>query len=148
MPQHLQKRLVPYTPEEMFDLVADIGSYPEFLPWCSATWVRPHGENTVLADMVIGYKLFRERFTTKDVFHRPDRIDITFHRGPFTHLTNYWAFHKADTGCEVEFFIDFEFRSKFMERMIGVFFNEAIRFMVSAFEKRARTIYGPRSRAA
>ena len=148
MPKFQQKRFVPYSAEEMFDLVADIERYPEFLPWCAATWVRPYGENAVLADMVIGYRVFRERFTTKDVFDRPNRIDISFHRGPFKHLTNYWAFHEVDGGCEVEFFIDFEFCSKFMERMIGMFFNEAVRLMVSAFEKRARVVYGSKNRAA
>ena len=143
MPSHVQERVVPYTPEQMFDIVADIESYPQFLPWCVDAKTRKGGDNIVFADMTIGFKMFRERFTTRDVFERPNRIEIFHHRGPFRYLDSFWTFEpETDGGCRIGFAINFEFRSFLFERMMGVVFNEAVRFMVTAFEKRARTLHG------
>ncbi len=143
MPTHAERRVLPYTPEQMFDIVADIEHYPDFLPWCVATRVRAHEGNVITADVVIGYKMFRERFTTRDVLDRPRRIDVTYHEGPFKYLNNHWLFEPVgESSCSVDFYIDFEFHSHLLQMAVGVLFNEAVKVMVSSFEKRAKAIYG------
>ena len=144
MPTHAEKRLLPYSAEQMFDLVADVESYPDFLPWCVDARVRKRkGDRVVVCEMVIGYKVFRERFMTTDLFDRPRRIDILYTSGPFKHLKNHWAFEPDGDGrCRIDFYVDFEFRSRFLQRVMGAVFNEAVRLMVSSFEKRARQLYG------
>ncbi len=108
-----------------------------------AARVRKREGNTLMADMVIGFKMFREGFTTRDVFDRPRRIDVSYSEGPFKYLNNHWIFEPhGDGACLIDFYVDFEFRSRLMQRMMGVLFNEAVRIMVSAFEKRARAMYG------
>ena len=142
MPTHAEKRHVPHSPQEMFALVADIEKYPEFLPWCVGTRVRSNDGEVVLADMVIGYKMFRENFTSEVRLSRPDRIDVAYMDGPFKYLNNHWIFlRELDGTCTVDFYVDFEFRSKFLQKMIGTVFNEAVKIMVHAFEKRADSIY-------
>ena len=142
MPKHAEKRHLPHSPEEMFALVADIEKYPEFLPWCVGTRVRSNDGEVVLADMVIGYKMFREKFTSEVRLSKPDRIDVAYTDGPFKYLSNHWIFLKEPDGtCIVDFYVDFEFRSKFLQTMIGTVFNEAVRIMVQSFEKRAEKIY-------
>ena len=151
MPTHAEKRTVPYTPEQMFDLIADIGKYPEFLPWCSAARIRgtrdlPDGTGEVVdADLVISFKLFRERFGSR-VTLRPEArvIDVEYLDGPFRYLNNHWEFHPQEGGgCEIDFFVDFEFRSRALQAVIGVVFNEAMQRIVRAFERRAAELYGP-----
>jgi coenzyme Q-binding protein COQ10 len=143
MPTHAEKRVLPFTPEQLFDVVADIEKYPEFLPWCIATRIRRREGKVVHADMVIGFKMFRERFTTRDVFDPPGRIDVSYRDGPFKYLNNHWIFEPYGDGhCELDFYIDFEFHSRLFQKVMGVVFNEAVRIMVTAFEKRARAIYG------
>lgn len=143
MPTHAEKRVIPFTPEQLFAVVADIEKYPEFLPWCIATRIRRREGKVVHADMVIGFKMFRERFTTRDVLDPPRRIDVSYHDGPFKYLNNHWIFEPHGDGhCELDFYIDFEFHSRLFQKMVGVIFNEAVRIMVTAFEKRAREIYG------
>lgn len=145
MPTHAEKRRLPYSPEQMFELVADVGKYPEFLPWCVATRVRSRTSDGVVADMVIGYKAFRERFTSTARFDRPHmRIDVAYQEGPFRFLSNHWVFERAPNGCAIDFYIDFEFRSGLLEKAITVVFNKAVNRMVEAFERRARAMYGPR----
>lgn len=153
MPMHAEKRFLPYSPDQLFALVRDIEAYPEFLPWCQALRVRKRdiadGEETVHADMVIGFKVFRERFTSR-VVARPDgtaenaapRIDVTYTDGPFKFLNNHWVFNVADGGTEIDFFVDFEFNSRILEKAIGLVFNEAVQKMVNAFECRADDVYG------
>lgn len=144
MPTHAERRVLPFRPEQLFDLVADIERYPEFLPWCVATRVRSREGGRLVSDMVIGYKMFRERFTSRVVLDHPRRIDVSYSEGPFKYLTNHWVFvPRGAASCEIDFFVDFEFRSKLLQRMIGVVFNEAVKIMVSAFERRARDLYGP-----
>lgn len=152
MPMHAEKRVLPYTPEQLFELVRDVERYPEFLPWCQALRVRrreqtPDGE-LVLADMVIGFKVFRERFTSR-ILAMPagrgdgaPRIDVTYTEGPFKFLNNHWVFNPVDAGAEIDFFVDFEFSSRILEKAIGLVFNEAVRKMVNAFETRATQVYG------
>ncbi len=142
MPTHAEKRFLPYTPEQLFDLVADVERYPDFLPWCVGARIRSREGDTIRADLVIGYKVFRERFASKVVLDRPRRIDVAYSDGPFRYLANHWLFEPKDGGCEIDFFVDFEFRSRLMRRMIGVLFNEAVRRMVASFEARANALYG------
>ena len=144
MPTHAEKRLLPYTPEQMFDLVAEVERYPDFLPWCMAARVRARKsqDNVVVADLVIGYKIFRERFTSRVELERPRRINVFYSEGPFKYLNNHWIFEPGEGGCLIDFYVDFEFRSRFLQRAIGIVFNEAVRRMVDAFEKRARQLYG------
>lgn len=143
MPTHAEERLIPHRPEEMYALVADIERYPEFLPWCVGTRIRSREGNVLIADMVIGYKMFRERFTSEVTLEPTDRIDVTYSDGPFRYLNNHWKFLPAENGhCLVDFYVDFEFRSRLLQKMIGVVFNEAVKIMVHAFEKRADAIYG------
>ena len=143
MPTHAEQRLLPYTPEQLFALVADIERYPEFLPWCLGARVRERLPDRVVADLIIGFKMFRERFTSSVALDPPRQIDVTYAEGPFRHLNNHWTFSPAASdGCLIDFFVDFEFKSRLMQRVIEVLFGEAVRRMVAAFEKRARELYG------
>jgi coenzyme Q-binding protein COQ10 len=144
MPTHAEKRYLPYRPEQMFDLVADVERYPEFLPWCVAARIRQRQGPVFFADLVIGFKMVRERYTSKVTLDHPGlSIDVTYTEGPFHHLNNHWVFGRAeDGGTEIDFFVDFEFRSRLLQGLIGTLFNEAVRLMVHAFEKRARQLYG------
>lgn len=143
MPTHAETRQVPYRAEQMFDLVADVGRYPQFLPWCAAARVRARTESLLLADLTIGFGPFRESFASRVGLDRPGHIRVTYERGPFRYLNNEWRFLGTPTGCQVDFFVDFEFRSRLLQRAIGVVFNEAVRRMVNAFLKRAGEVYGP-----
>jgi len=143
MPTHAEKRVLPYTPDQLFDLVADVEKYPEFLPWCVAARIRRREGDVFHADLVIGFKMFRERFTSRVSLDFPRRVDVTYTDGPFKYLNNHWIFEPApDGGTVIDFYVDFEFHSKILQKLIGALFNEAVRLMVSAFEKRARHLYG------
>jgi len=143
MPTHAEHRLLPYTAEQLFDLVADVERYPEFLPWCLGARVRERRDNVITADLLIGFRMVRERFTSRVVLDRPDQIDVSYAEGPFRYLDNHWQFiPQADGGCLIDFYVDFEFRSRMLQKIIGVLFNEAVKRMVSAFEGRARQLYG------
>lgn len=143
MPTHAEKRVLPYTPHQLYKLVADIESYPEFLPWCLAARIRQRRENVVVADLIIGFKMIRERFTSRvSLDPAARRIDVAYTEGPFKYLNNHWVFEEHPDGCLIDFYVDFEFRSKILQKMIGVLFNEAVRRMVAAFEGRARQLYG------
>ncbi len=142
MPIHAEQRVLPYTPQQLFDLVADIERYPEFLPWCVAARIKERGEDLVVADLIIGFKMFRERFTSRVALDPPRQIDVTYAEGPFRHFNNHWKFIPVNDGCRIDFFVEFEFKSRLMQRVIEVLFGEAVRRMVGAFEKRARDLYG------
>lgn len=144
MATHAEKRVLPYAPDKLFALVADIERYPEFLPWCVGARVRSRRENVVIADLVIGFKGIHERFTSR-VTLAPDRrrIDVAYLHGPFKYLNNHWIFNEAgEDACEIDFFVDFEFHSRLLQKIMGVLFNEAVRRMVTAFEARAAELYG------
>jgi coenzyme Q-binding protein COQ10 len=145
MPTHAERQIVPYTPEQLFDLVADVGSYPRFLPWCVAARVRSRTDTQLLADLTIGFGPFRESFSSRVTLDRPNRVVVKYENGPFRYLNNQWNFSPHGAGAEVAFFVDFEFRSRILQAAIGVVFNEAVRRMVNAFLKRARDVYGPPS---
>lgn len=143
MPTHAERQIVPYRPEQLFELVADVGKYPQFLPWCTAARVRSHVGNELVADLTIGFGPFRESFTSRVTLDRPQRVKVRYENGPFRYLNNQWVFIQHPQGCEVDFFVDFEFRSRILQAAIGLVFNEAVRRMVGAFQKRAREVYGP-----
>lgn len=142
MPTHAERRTLPFTPEQLFALVADVEKYPEFLPWCVGARIRRRQGNEILADLIVGFKMFRERFTSRVTLTPSDRIDVAYSEGPFKYLDNHWLF-EADGkgGCIIDFYVDFEFRSRVLQSLIGMVFNEAVSRMVSAFEKRARDLY-------
>jgi len=149
MPVHTEHRTLPYTPDQMYDLVAGVDRYPEFLPWCLAARIRKREANLLIADLMIGFKMVRERFTSRVELAPKHRIDVSYVDGPFRHLHNSWKFSETeDGGCRIDFHLDFEFRSKMLQSLIGMLFNEAVRRMVTAFEARARDLYGPDGRPA
>jgi coenzyme Q-binding protein COQ10 len=132
----------------MYDLVADVGSYPEFLPWTAAARIRSNelrGDHRVMdADLVISFKVFRERFTSRVVlWPEQHRIDTEYLDGPFKKMVSNWHFEDVEGGCNVHFFVDFEFRNRILQGIIGVVFNEAMQRVVRAFENRAAKLYDP-----
>ena len=142
MPRHAETRRLPYTPEQMFDLVADIGRYDEFLPWIQAMRIVSTENNIVTADMIVGFKMVRERFTSRVELTRPTAIHVDYVNGPLKYLKNDWTFRPAPGGCEIDFTVDFEFRNRMFEALAGMFFGEAFKRMVTAFETRAAAVYG------
>jgi coenzyme Q-binding protein COQ10 len=148
MPTHAERKLVPYSAEQLFDLVADVGKYPEFLPWCVGARVRSRSETDLVADLTIGFGPFRESFTSRVNLDRASRILVRYENGPFRYLKNRWIFTPETGGCTVDFYVDFEFRSRILQAAIGVVFHEAVRRMVNAFLKRARDIHGAPKTAA
>ena len=148
MPTHAEKKLLRYTPEQLFDMVADVRRYPEFLPWCVGARVVASTESELTADLTIGFKMFRETFRSQVTLERPFHVHVRYLTGPFRHLNNHWRFHPHPLGTEVDFFVDFEFRSRLRQAVIGTVFNEAVRLMVRAFERRAMQLYGRPSPAA
>ena len=143
MPKHSETRHLPYTPEQMFDLVADVKRYPEFLPWVSAMRVRKDGETETLADMIVGFKGLRETFTSKVAKQRPETIRVEYVDGPLKYLHNDWRFRPDDAGgCYVDFAVDFQFKNRMFEMLAGQVFGAALRRMIGAFEERAAKLYG------
>lgn len=145
MTVHSEKRVLPYSPEQLYALVADVKSYPEFLPWCMAARIRHQDDYALEADLIIGFQMFRERFTSY-VTLDPDELEIKveYAEGPFKYLTNEWRFLEHDDGCEIDFYVDFEFNSRLLQSVIETLFTEAVRRMVGAFENRADTLYQAR----
>jgi coenzyme Q-binding protein COQ10 len=142
---HSEQRVMPFRPEQLFDLVADVRRYPEFLPWCVGARIRQSDGTLIVADLMIGYKLVRERFTSKVSLDRDGlRIDVAYADGPFKYLDNHWIFRAHPEGCLVDFHVDFEFRSAMLQKIIAALFNEAVKRMVAAFETRAHALYGGR----
>ncbi|QQA44948.1 type II toxin-antitoxin system RatA family toxin [Pelagovum pacificum] len=147
MPKHHETRVLPYTPEQMYNLVADVESYPEFLPWTAAARVRSKeekdGAEVMLADLVISFKVFRERFGSKVTLHPADYvIDTEYIDGPFRYMESRWRFEDDPGGCKVSFDVDFEFKNRLLQGAAGMFFNEAMQRIVRAFERRAGQLYG------
>ena len=147
MPKHSEQYVMNHSAEQLFDLVADVGKYPDFLPWCMGARIIKDDGKIMLADLIVGYKMFREKFTSKVDMDRPNRIEVTYLNGPMKYLHNHWGFtDNADGSCTVDFHIDFEIRNKVFERMMGAFFTEALERMVHAFEARADELYGSQER--
>ncbi|VAX06106.1 Ribosome association toxin RatA [hydrothermal vent metagenome] len=142
MPKFTEVRDFPYSKDQMYKMVADVDAYPEFLPWCQGVRTYKHTGGSLQADLVIGFKMFRERFTSHVTF-TDDRIEVDYIKGPLKYLHNHWQFiENKDGGCHVDFLVDFEFKNKIFEKMIGGFFTEAVSHMIGAFEKRADELYG------
>ena len=127
----------------MFDLVADVAKYPEFLPWCVGARVYNRRKEELHADLLIGFKAFKERFTSKVTLEAPDHIHVDYIKGPMSHLHNDWRFvPNADGGCTIDFHVDFEFKNPVYQAAIGKLFEQAVHHMVMAFIKRAEVLYG------
>lgn len=149
MPGIHEVHSLPYSAEQMFDLVADVARYSEFLPWVIATRVRSDSESEMVADMVVGFKSIREKFTSRVTKDRPNEIDVHYIDGPLRDLDNIWRFKPlSETACEVEFQVSFSFRNKVFEALAGQYFDSAFRRMVAAFEARAAQLYGSNSSSA
>ncbi len=143
MPTHDEERVLGYSPRQLYDLVADVERYPEFLPWCLNARIRQRRESLIVADLVIGFKMVRERFTSRVTLDPQGLvIDVAYAEGPFKYLNNHWHFREHPEGCLIDFYVDFEFRSRVLQRLIQPLFHEAVRRMVAAFEGRARALYG------
>ncbi|WP_438959699.1 type II toxin-antitoxin system RatA family toxin [Nereida sp.] len=149
MPTHTDTKTLPYTAQQMYDLVADVASYPKFLPWCAAARIRSRTEQdqgaseVMLADLVISFKVFRERFGSRVVLYPNDqKIETAYIDGPFKYMESTWSFKDVEGGVEVTFFVDFEFKNAILQGIIGVVFNEAMQRIVRAFERRADALYG------
>jgi coenzyme Q-binding protein COQ10 len=148
MPQFTTKRRVRHAAADMFDLVADVERYPEFVPLCRSMRVRnrtpqPEGAEVLVAEMTVAYKLVRESFATRVTLDRPNlQILVEYLEGPFSHLQNRWTFHATgENSCEVDFFIDYAFRSRTLGVLMGAMFDAAFRRFAAAFEKRADEVY-------
>lgn len=146
MPRHTETRRLPYSPEQMFALVADVARYPDFLPWVSAIRVRSNTDTQMIADMVVGFKGLRETFTSKVQKVRPTAINVDYLDGPLKYLRNEWGFRPDDRagaggGCLVDFSVDFAFKNRVFEALAGQVFDRAWRRMISAFEERAAVLY-------
>jgi coenzyme Q-binding protein COQ10 len=149
MPGIHDVQVMPYSAEQMFDLVADVGRYQEFLPWVIATRVKSDSETDMIADMLVGFKALREKFTSRVEKQRPHRLEVFYLDGPMKDLDNRWQFRpRPDGGCEVDFCVDFTFRSSMFEALAGQYFDRAFRKMVAAFEARAHELYGSSSSSA
>ena len=143
MPRHTETRNLPYTPDQMFDLVADVKRYQEFLPWVAATRVRSNSETEMIADLVVGFKSLKETFTSKVIKRRPDSIVIDYVEGPLKFLHNSWKFRPdGKGGTNIDFCVDFAFKSRLFETLAGQMFDRALRRMIGAFEARAHELYG------
>ena len=142
MPRHSETKFLPYTREQMFELVADVARYDEFLPWVVAVRVRSSSETETIADLVIGFNAFKERFTSKVVKEKPRKICVDYIEGPLKFLHNEWDFEPASGGTNVHFSVDFAFKNRIFESLAGQMFDRALRRMTGAFEQRAAALYG------
>ena len=147
MPSHSEARHLPYQPRQMYDLVADVARYPEFLPWCAAARIRRRYQDgaaeVMEADLVIRFKVFSERFGSRvTLFPDEMRIVTEYLDGPFKFLKSEWTFSEATGGCDISFYVDFEFKNAVLQKVIGLVFNEAMHRIVRAFEARAQELYG------
>ena len=146
MTSHSETKYLPYTAKEMFDLVADISSYPEFLPWCAAARIREEVQKgqvqQIEADLVIRFKVFREKFGSRVLLDASNYIiETDYIDGPFRYMHSVWSFKNCEEGCEVKFDVDFEFKNAMLQSIIGLVFNDAMQRIVRAFERRASDLY-------
>jgi coenzyme Q-binding protein COQ10 len=149
VPSHQETRALPYRPEQMYALVADVASYGEFLPWVIATRVRSNSDTEMVADMVVGFKHLREKFTSHVHKVPGQSIKVEYIDGPLRDLENIWDFRSdGEDGCLVDFYVSFTFKNRLFETLAGQYFDRAFRKMVSAFEERAKALYGNNSSSA
>lgn len=147
MLSHVEQKQLPYTAQQMFELVADVGKYKEFAPWCMGSRVtKRESEDVFLADLIVGYKIFREKFSSRVILSRHNKITIEYLKGPLKNLKNTWVFTDAENGsCVIDFSVEFEFKNQALQGLANMFFNEVVKRMVGAFEARAKKIYGNKS---
>jgi coenzyme Q-binding protein COQ10 len=148
MTTYTEKRNLPYTPEQLFSLVADVERYPDFLPWCKKCTITSTNEEQGIfyADLFVGYKMIREKFGSKVTLSSPDYVLVEYASGPMKHLSNHWKFlREEDSSCTIDFFVEFEFKNKLLQSLMGIFFDEIVQRMVKAFEERAQKLYGSNS---
>jgi coenzyme Q-binding protein COQ10 len=149
MPGIREVRRLPWSAEQMYDLVADVSRYSEFLPWVIAARIKSNSESEMIADLVVGFKALREKFTSKVIKRRAERIEVIYLDGPMRDLDNVWQFRALpEGGCEVDFAVSFTFRNAMFERLAGQYFDRAFRKMVAAFEERAQELYGSNNSSA
>lgn len=146
MPKHSEIRKSPYSAKDMYNLVADIESYPEFIPWCSGTRIRSvneeNGIKVVDADLLVSFKVFHEKFRSRvELIPNTMNINIKYLEGPLKYMESKWLFRADGTGCIIEYHVDFEFKSKIFQKIVGIIFQEAMHKIVASFEKRAVEIY-------
>lgn len=143
MPRHAECRILPYSAEQLFDLVHEVERYPEFLPWCLDATITDREEGAFHADLLIGFRALRETFGSRVEYRRPSRIDVVPTHGPFRRMENHWRFEDVGEGrCRVGFSIDFRFRSRFLQFLMEPLFFAAVQRMVREFEARAKRLYG------
>ena len=143
MTQHAENRVLQHTPAHLYALVADVAKYPEFLPWCLAARIRDRSDDKLVADLIIGFQMFKERFTSHvRLDEAAMEIHVEYAEGPFKYLKNTWRFLEHPEGCEIDFYVDFEFNSRILQTVIESLFTEAVKRMVGAFEARADVLYG------
>lgn len=142
MPAYHDTHTAPYPPAQIFDLVAEVEKYPEFLPWCRAARILERQTDYFIAELVICFKHITEQYTSKVTLFPHERIEVEMLKGPFHHLTNRWEFYGEDGGTRIEFFLDFAFKSKLLDKLIGGLFTRASQKMSEAFMTRADALYG------
>lgn len=144
MLSHVEQKILPYTPDQMFDLVAAVDQYKKFAPWCVASRINKwESDHIFYADLIVGYKVFREKFSSKVILDPKKEITIEYQEGPLKNLTNHWQFSKTEEGhCLIDFSVEFEFKNGALQSLATLFFNEVVKRMISAFEKHAHEIYG------
>lgn len=142
MPKHTEQKLLPYSQTQLFALVSDVGRYPEFLPWCVGTRIYNRRAARFDADVIIGFKMFREKFTSRVTLEENAAVNVDYITGPMKRLYNHWRFLPHEAGCLVDFEVDLEFDNRMLEQMIGKVFTEATERMIGAFETRAHALYG------
>ena len=143
MTTHAERRNLPYSQDQLFEIVADVEKYPDFLPWCvSSNITRRDSDSIFYADLTIGYKMIREKFGSKVTLDKASHIHVEYISGPMKYLSNHWKFIAEDDGtCTIDFYVDFEFKNRVLQSLMGAFFNEIVRRMVGAFEDRAKSLY-------
>ena len=140
--KHIERRVLSHTPSNLFNLVSDVNKYPEFLPWCLGARVKSASQNELNADLIIGFKLYKEIYSSQIILdHNKNKITVNYKDGPFEYLHNYWIFNENNKGCEIEFMVEFKFKSNFLQSLIENLFTEAVLRMVKAFENRADKLY-------
>ena len=145
MPHFAEKKILPYTQEQLFSLVLGVAKYPEFLPWCTGARVYNRKDGQFDADVIIGFKMFSERFTSRVRYEEYGKLDVDYIKGPMKRLYNHWRFTpEGHQSCLIDFEVEFEFSSNLLNQMIGGLFGEACKKMVHAFEGRAAEVYGGR----
>ena len=141
--KHSEIKYIKHTPQNLFNLVSDVKKYPEFLPWCLGSRVKFINKNNINADLIVGFKVYREVFKSNIFLDNNNfEIKVNYMEGPFKHLNNNWKFKKKEDGCEVDFYVEFEFNTRLLNSVLDVFFSDAVKKMVFAFEERADILYG------